>query len=156
MIVETTTRSRTIPAQPALRADAMLRCQCLDGIFRLLETSPGLFAVEFDSQDFLLVSHEGEDLALKAGRIDTKYFHRFATSSGEWSSRSQRFDGILGLFESTSGLLAVEFDGSNLLVLLHEQENLVFKAAGLLGNTFFGVSLRLLASQWRGYDLFYP
>ena len=36
----------------SLRADPMLRCQCFDGIFRLLETNPGLFSVNLDGRIF--------------------------------------------------------------------------------------------------------
>ena len=74
MIVETTTISRTIPAQPcSLRVDAVLCCQRLDGILGLLEANPGLFAVEFDGLDFLLALHEGEDLAFEAVGIGTRF-----------------------------------------------------------------------------------
>ena len=138
-----------------LRVDPVFYGQRFDGIFRLLETNPGLFAVEFDSQDFLLALHEGKDLALNAGRIGTNVSHRFATSSGDWPSRSQRFDRILGFFESASCLLPVDFDGFDLLPACTTRES-GLRNYRVLGNMLVRAGFRLLACPWRGYGLFHP
>jgi len=42
----------------------------------------------------------------------------------------KRFDGILGVFQSTPRVLSVEFDGFDLAILVQSRADFVFEAGG--------------------------
>ena len=107
IIVETTIITSTIPAHPApFGLMPYFAANSLDGVLGLFEAYPSPFAVQLDGSDFLLALQESEDLTFKAVQLDANVFQRFIASSGDWLSRCNCFDGILGILEFRSLSLA--------------------------------------------------